>query len=94
MVYANIKSSVQILPRIRQKRNGLHETKPAGALVKQTTIEINTVHMPQTKDRKTNNIYQSTSKFLVLSSQKSRYIMVLCEIDGNLVLVELMKSRT
>ena len=33
-------------------------------------------------------------QFPIVSSQGNRYIMVLCETDGNLILVEPMKNRT
>ena len=35
-----------------------------------------------------------TGKFPVTSSREAKYLMVMCEIDGNVILVETMKSRT
>ena len=35
-----------------------------------------------------------TRQVPVVSSQRNRYIMMLCETDGNLILVEPMKNRT
>jgi hypothetical protein len=43
----------------------------------------------------TNAIFtDQTGQFPITSSRKYRYIMVMCEIDGNLILVEPLQSRT
>ena len=35
-----------------------------------------------------------TGKFSITSSRGSKYIMVMCEIDGNAILIATMKNRT
>lgn len=43
----------------------------------------------------TDSVYtDQTGQFLVTSSRRNKYIMVLCEIDGNQILVESMTNRT
>ena len=64
---------------------------------------INTVNSPQTRTRdiciKIKNIKQlmnidQRGKFPIKSNQGNRYIMVLCKIDGKLIMVKPMKYRT
>ena len=52
--------------------------------------EIN-VHI---KDMKHIMYTDQTGQFPIVSSQRNRYIMVLCKTDENLILVELIRNRT
>ena len=81
-----------------QTRQGVRSTK--GKVVVQ--YENNEV-VPRTKqhdiyvrvDQVKDTIYtDQTGKFPITSSRGHKYIMIMCEIDGNAVLVEIMKNKT
>ena len=39
-------------------------------------------------------VTDQTGKFPITSSKGAKYIMVMCEINGNVIVVETMKNRT
>ena len=82
---------------MRQTREGIRTTK-----IKETNEE-NLPEKPLKKERdimiKTYEMREliatdQTGKFPITSSRGSKYIMVMCEIDGNAILTATMKNRT
>ena len=83
---------------IRQTRQGVRSTKE-----KVVVRDKNNKAVPRTKqhdlyvcvDQVKDKIYTNqTGEFPITSSRGNKYIMIMCNIDGNAVLVEPMKNKT
>ena len=83
---------------MRQTRQGVRSTKE-----KVVVRDENNEAVPRTKqhdiyvrvDQVKDTIYtDQTGKFPITSSRGHKYIMIVCEIDGNAVLMEPMKNKT
>jgi hypothetical protein len=82
---------------MRQRREGVRSTKkrhpptsdvPVVPLRKESDVMIHVYDLKET-------VYtDQTGRFPFCSSKGNRYIMVLCEMDGNVILSEAMKNRT
>ena len=83
---------------MRQNRQGVQSTKEM--IIED---EQHLIYTPQWRAREINFNFKDmrqimctnqTGQFLAISSQGNWYIMVLCETDGNLILMKPMKNRT
>ena len=83
---------------MRQTRQGVRSTKE-NVVVRDENNEA----VPRTKqhdlyvclDQVRDTIYtDQTGEFPITSSRGNKYIMIMCYIDGNAVLVEQMKNKT
>ena len=84
--------------RMRQTRQGFCSTKEKAVVrdkTKEATLRTKQHEMYVRVDQVKDTIYiDQTEKFPITSSRGHKYIMIMCEINGNAVLVEPMKNKT